>query len=209
MSLINYRTKEANCKLVYYGPSFGGKTTNIQWVYEKGRGRASQLMVLPSDVERTLFFDFLPLGLGKVGDLSVRLHLYSVPGQVVYENSRRQVLKALDAVVFVADSQKERMEENLQSFKDLEQNLVLVGAVGVPIVLQYNKRDLPNAASLKELQGLLNPQKKYKEFEACARVGKGVMECLNFLSSKLVRKLRKQQSSRHPGKVAQHLDSRR
>src|SRR3954470_23884056 len=150
MSFINYNAKEIHCKVVYYGPSLGGKTTNLQWVYHRTAGpQKSDLYTLPTDVERTLFFDFLPLNVGEIRGFKTRFHLYTVPGQVVYDASRKLILKGLDGVVFVADSQSERMEENLTSMGNLKKNLEQQGydISDIPLVLQYNKRDLPNALS--------------------------------------------------------------
>src|SRR6185437_7527925 len=155
MSFINQSAKEIHCKVVYYGPSLGGKTTNLQWVYHKTLGpEKSQLNSLPGDVERTYFFDFLPMNVGEIRGFKTRFHLYTVPGQVVYENSRRLILRGLDGVVFVADSQAERMEENLTALDNLKQNLELQGydIREIPLVLQYNKRDLPNALSVADLR---------------------------------------------------------
>lgn len=188
MSLINHNAKEIHCKIVYYGPSLGGKTTNIQWVYHKSTGQdKSELIELPSDVERTLFFDFLPLNIGKIRDMNTRFHLYSVPGQVVYENSRRQILKGIDGIVFVADSQEERMEENIQSLKNLEKNLELQGydINEIPMVIQYNKRDLPNAVPLAEMRNALN-RFNAPDFEGCAREGAGVFESLKTVSKSII-----------------------
>src|SRR6476620_5654188 len=173
MSFINYNAKEIHCKIVYYGPSLGGKTTNLQWVYHKTVGPdKSELFSLPGDVERTLFFDFLPLNVGEIRGLKTRFHLYTVPGQVVYDASRKLILKGLDGVIFVADSQSERMEENLQSLRNLEKNLEAQGydIKEVPLIMQYNKRDLPNALSLKELRSQLN-YFNAPEFEATANEG--------------------------------------
>src|ERR1700722_13287004 len=159
MSFINYNAKEIHCKIVYYGPSLGGKTTNLQWVYQKTAGpEKSELFTLPGDVERTLFFDFLPLNVGDIRGFKTRFHLYTVPGQVVYDASRRLILKGLDGVIFVADSQAERMEENLQSLNNLERNLDQQGydIKNIPLCFQYNKRDLPNTLPISQLRNTLN-----------------------------------------------------
>ena len=188
MSLINHSAKEIHCKLVYYGPSLGGKTTNIQWVYNNSKSQdQSELMVLPSDVERTLFFDFLPLEFGPIRGMNTRFHLYSVPGQVVYESSRRQILKGLDGLVFVADSQQERLEENIQSLKDLKTNLEHQGQdiSKLPIVFQYNKRDLKSTTSVPELRRTLNHYNA-PEVQACAHTGRGVFEALEVVSKKII-----------------------
>ncbi|HET9512786.1 MAG TPA: GTPase domain-containing protein [Gemmatimonadales bacterium] len=160
MSLINYASREINCKLVYYGPGLGGKTTNLEYVYEKVAPTAKgKLISLATETERTLFFDFLPVDLGTIRGFKTRFHLYTVPGQVYYNASRKLILKGVDGVVFVADSQLERMEANLESMQNLYDNMAQHGydLTKMPFVLQYNKRDLPNAASVQELQEALNP----------------------------------------------------
>lgn len=192
MAFINQEAKEIHCKVVYYGPSLGGKTTNMQWVYQNavkkhtGEG-ASELFDFPASPERTLFFDFLPFEVGEIRGLRTRFHLYTVPGQVVYDSSRRLILKGLDGVIFVADSQLERMDENIEAMKNLERNLEVQGydIKDVPLVIQYNKRDLPNTASLAELRAALN---KYNapDFEGNAAVGRGVMESLRTVSKAIV-----------------------
>ncbi|MCB0342453.1 MAG: gliding-motility protein MglA [Pseudobdellovibrionaceae bacterium] len=188
MSFINYNAKEIHCKLVYYGPSLGGKTTNLQWVYHKTTEQdKSDLVELPTDVERTIFFDFLPLNVGDIRGFKTRFHLYTVPGQVVYDASRKLILKGLDGVIFVADSQAERMEENIQSLKNLEKNLEQQGydINEIPLVIQYNKRDLPNALPIAELRKSLN---KYNapDFEASAREGKGVFESFKTAAKSII-----------------------
>jgi mutual gliding-motility protein MglA len=160
MSLINYASREVNCKLVYYGPGLGGKTTNLEYIYEKVAPASKGKMIsLATETERTLFFDFLPVDLGTIRGFKTRFHLYTVPGQVYYNASRKLILKGVDGVVFVADSQMERMEANLESMQNLYDNMAQHGLVltRLPFVIQYNKRDLPNAAPLPELQGALNP----------------------------------------------------
>jgi len=160
MSLINYASREINCKLVYYGPGLGGKTTNLEYVYEKVAPTAKgKLISLATETERTLFFDFLPVDLGTIRGFKTRFHLYTVPGQVYYNASRKLILKGVDGVVFVADSQLERMEANLESMQNLYDNMAQHGydLTRMPFVIQYNKRDLPNAAPIQELQDALNP----------------------------------------------------
>lgn len=188
MSFINYNAKEIHCKIVYYGPSLGGKTTNVQWIYHNtAEDQKSKLTPLDLETERTLFFDFLPLNVGEIRGYKTRFHLYTVPGQVVYDASRKLILKGLDGVVFVADSQEERMEENLESLRNLELNLQQQGydINKVPLVIQYNKRDLPNALPLPELRARLN---KYNatEFEATANDGHGVFESLKSISKSII-----------------------
>ena len=160
MSMINYASREINCKLVYYGPGLGGKTTNLEHVYTKVNPAArGKLISLATETERTLFFDFLPVDLGTVRGFKTRFHLYTVPGQVYYNASRKLILKGVDGVVFVADSQLERMEANIESMQNLYDNMAEYGydLTKIPFVVQYNKRDLPNAAPLKDLQASLNP----------------------------------------------------
>ena len=188
MSFINYNAKEIHCKIVYYGPSLGGKTTNLQWVYHQTIGpEKSDLFSLPGDVERTLFFDFLPLNVGEIRGFNTRFHLYTVPGQVVYDASRKLIMKGLDGVVFVADSQAERMEENVLSMDNLKKNLDSQGydIKDIPLVLQYNKRDLPNALSVSEMRAALN---KYNspDFEGLASEGRGVFESLRTVSKSII-----------------------
>jgi mutual gliding-motility protein MglA len=160
MSMINYASREINCKIVYYGPGLGGKTTNLEHVYGKvapdSRGK---LISLATETERTLFFDFLPVDLGTIRGFKTRFHLYTVPGQVYYNASRKLILKGVDGVVFVADSQLERMEANQESMQNLYDNMSEYGydLTRMPFVIQYNKRDLPNAAPVAELQDALNP----------------------------------------------------
>lgn len=188
MSFINYNAKEIHCKVVYYGPSLGGKTTNMQWVYHRtANANKSELFHLPTDVERTIFFDFLPLHVGEIRGFRTRFHLYSVPGQVVYDSSRKLILKGLDGVVFVADSQVERMEENIEALKNLEKNLELQGydIKEVPLVFQYNKRDLPNVAPVEEMRTALN-RLNCPDFEAKASEGSGVMESFKTVSKSII-----------------------
>ena len=160
MSLINYASREVNCKLVYYGPGLGGKTTNLEYIYEKvAPASKGKLISLATETERTLFFDFLPVDLGTIRGFKTRFHLYTVPGQVYYNASRKLILKGVDGVVFVADSQMDRLEANLESMQNLYDNMAQHGLelTRLPFVIQYNKRDLPNAAGLAELQDALNP----------------------------------------------------
>lgn len=187
MSFINKNAKEIHCKVVYYGPSLGGKTTNVQWIYQKTADQKSKLSVLNPNNERTLFFDFLPLFIGDIGSYKTRFHLYSVPGQIVYDSSRKLILKGLDGVIFVADSQKERMEENLLSLKNLKINLKQQGydIEKIPLIIQYNKRDLNNALSLKELRTSLNLYNS-PDFEAIASEGVGVFESFKMLSKQII-----------------------
>jgi hypothetical protein len=160
MSMINYASREINCKIVYYGPGLGGKTTNLEHVYSKVAPEArGKLISLATETERTLFFDFLPVDLGTIRGFKTRFHLYTVPGQVYYNASRKLILKGVDGIVFVADSQMDRMEANQESMQNLYDNMQEYGydLTRMPFVIQYNKRDLPNAAPLDELQATLNP----------------------------------------------------
>lgn len=192
MSFINHNAKEIHCKIVYYGPSLGGKTTNLQWVYQKtADDQKSKLVALNTEIERTLFFDFLPLNIGEIRGYKTRFHLYTVPGQVVYDASRRLILKGLDGVIFVADSQAERMDENQEALRNLGKNLELQGydIREIPLIMQYNKRDLPSALPLSELRGSLNHHNA-PEFEACASEGRGVMESLKTVSKSIINVLK-------------------
>jgi signal recognition particle receptor subunit beta len=192
MSFINYSSREINCKIVYYGPGLCGKTTNLQWIYSKTNPDLKGKMIsLATETERTLFFDFLPLALGQIRGFKTRFHLYTVPGQVFYDASRKLILKGVDGVVFVADSQVERMEANIESLENLKINLAEQGAdlIKTPYVIQYNKRDLPNAAPLEEMQKLLNPT-NMPEFEACATTGQGVFETLKAVARNVLRDLK-------------------
>lgn len=160
MSMINYASREINCKIVYYGPGLGGKTTNLEYVYGKvSPNTRGKLISLATETERTLFFDFLPVDLGTIRGFRTRFHLYTVPGQVYYNASRKLILKGVDGVVFVADSQADRAEANIESMQNLYDNMAAYGydLTRMPFVVQYNKRDLPNAAPVAELQEMLNP----------------------------------------------------
>lgn len=193
MSFINYSSREINCKIVYYGPGLCGKTTNLQYVYNKTAPEAKGKMIsLATETERTLFFDFLPLSLGEIRGFKTRFHLYTVPGQVFYDASRKLILKGVDGVVFVADSQEERMEANLESMDNLRTNLTEQGydLDKIPFVIQYNKRDLVNASSLEELRRLLNPQ-QVPDFEAVATNGVGVFDTLKAIAKLVLTELKK------------------
>ncbi|MES2769107.1 MAG: ADP-ribosylation factor-like protein [Bdellovibrionota bacterium] len=188
MSFINKKAKEIHCKIVYYGPSLGGKTTNVQWIYHKTQTeQKNKLITLNTNNERTLFFDFLPLNVGDINGYKTRFHIYTVPGQVVYDASRKLILKGLDGIVFVADSQKERMEENIESIKNLKTNLKQQGydIEKVPLVIQYNKRDLTNAVPIQELRYALNLYNS-PDFEAVASTGEGVEETFVTIAKKIV-----------------------
>jgi signal recognition particle receptor subunit beta len=193
MSFINYASREINCKIVYYGPGLCGKTTNLQYVYQKTAPEAKGKMIsLATETERTLFFDFLPLALGEIRGFKTRFHLYTVPGQVFYDASRKLILKGVDGVVFVADSQEERLDANIESMENLKVNLEEQGyqLEKIPFVIQYNKRDLPNVSPLQELQTLLNPD-SVPDFEACATTGEGVFETLKAVAKLILIDLKK------------------
>ena len=160
MSMINYASREINCKIVYYGPGLGGKTTNLEHVYGKvAPDTRGKLISLATETERTLFFDFLPVDLGTIRGFKTRFHLYTVPGQVYYNASRKLILKGVDGIVFVGDSQVERMEANQEAMQNLYDNMAEYGydLTTMPFVIQYNKRDLPNASPIRDLQAALNP----------------------------------------------------
>jgi hypothetical protein len=192
MTFVNYAAREINCKIVYYGPGLGGKTTNIQYIYEKTNPKAKgKLITLATETERTLFFDFLPLELGKIRGFSTRFHLYTVPGQVFYEASRKLILKGADGVVFVADSQTERMDANVESLRDLIKHLREYGynLKTMPYILQFNKRDLPNISSEEELLQKLH-YKGEPHFSASAVKGPGVFETLKAVVKLVLLKLK-------------------
>ncbi|MCX7794776.1 MAG: GTPase domain-containing protein [Thermodesulfovibrionales bacterium] len=193
MSFINYSSREINCKIVYYGPGLCGKTTNLQYIYKKTNPeQKGKLISLATETERTLFFDFLPLALGDIKGFRVRFHLYTVPGQVFYAASRKLILKGVDGVVFVADSQIDRMEANIESLEDLRINLSEQGydLEKLPFVIQYNKRDLPNVVPVEELNRVLNPN-GVPYFEAVATQGIGVFETLKGIAKLVLLELKK------------------
>jgi len=194
MAFINYSAREINCKLVYYGPGLCGKTTNLKYIYDRTAANAKGKMIsLATETERTLFFDFLPLALGEIRGYKTRFHLYTVPGQVFYDASRKLILKGVDGVVFVADSQEERFEANLESLDNLRANLAEQGydLDRIPWVIQYNKRDLDNALEIDDLRQALNPGGKIIDFEAAAPTGKGVFETLKALAKLVLIELRR------------------
>ena len=191
--MINYAAREINCKIVYYGPGLGGKTTNLEHIYGKVKpDTRGKLISLATETERTLFFDFLPVDLGTIRGFNTRFHLYTVPGQVYYNASRKLILKNVDGIVFVADSQIERMEANLESVENLCVNLAEQGydLAKVPYVVQYNKRDLPTAMPVEELMRNLNPT-NVPQFEAVATVGYGVFDTLKAIAKQVLTELRK------------------
>ena len=166
MASINFATREINCKIVYYGPGVGGKTTNLQVIHQKlPDDKRSEMVSLATEQDRTLFFDFLPLNLGAIRGFKTRFQLYTVPGQVYYNSTRKLVLRGVDGVVFVADSQKSRHAENLESLQNLQDNLKEYGfdLKDIPFVLQYNKRDLPDIFTVEEMNERLNAAKAKAE----------------------------------------------
>jgi mutual gliding-motility protein MglA len=190
---INFPAREINCKLVYYGPGLGGKTANLQWIYEHtGTGQKGKMVSLATETDRTLFFDFLPLDLGTVRGFKTRFHLYTVPGQVFYEASRRLILKGADGVVFVADSQEERLDANLETLDNLREHLKdhKLDFDTIPYVLQLNKRDLPNILPCDELKKQLNV-KGEPALEAVAVTGQGVFDTLKELAKLVLADLKK------------------
>lgn len=192
MSFVNSVSKEVNCKIVYVGTGLSGKTTNVQYVYENTQTeRAGKLVSLSTENERTLFFDFLPLSVGEVRGYKTRFHLYTIPGQTFYEASRDFILKGVDGVVFVVDSAPERMEANLDAWENFQQALQRQGydLARIPFVFQYNKRDLPNAASIEELENTFNLTRR-PYFEAVANRGEGVMVTLESISQMVMDALR-------------------
>ena len=193
MTFINYASREINCKIVYYGPGLCGKTTNLQYIYDKTNpGAKGKLISLATETDRTLFFDFLPLELGTVRGFKTRFHLYTVPGQVFYDASRKLILKGVDGVIFVADSQEERMDANAESVDNLQLNLKTQGydLMTIPYVLQLNKRDLPNVVSVDEMTRTLK-KKEEPIFEAVASKGIGVFETLKGVAKLVLSELTK------------------
>ena len=193
MTFINYASKEINCKIVYYGPGLCGKTTNLQYIYNKTSPDSKGKMIsLATEADRTLFFDFLPLDLGSIRGFTTRFHLYTVPGQVFYDASRKLILKGVDGVVFVADSQVERMEANIESIRNLEANLKEHGfdLSTIPYALQFNKRDLPTVAPAEEMYRTLN-YKREPTFEAVATTGVGVFDTLKSVAKQILIELKK------------------
>ena len=193
MSFINYSSREINCKIVYYGPGLCGKTTNLQYIYARTNPEAKGKMIsLATETERTLFFDFLPLSLGEIRGFKTRFHLYTVPGQVFYDASRKLILKGVDGIVYVADSQMERYEANMESLENLEYNLQEQGYEldKVPYVIQYNKRDLPNCTPIEELRRLVN-SKGVPDFEAVATTGQGVFNTLKSVAKLVLTELKR------------------
>ena len=195
MTVINYASREINCKIVYYGPGLCGKTTNLQHIYDKSNvGTKGKLISLATETDRTLFFDFLPLELGTVRGFKTRFHLYTVPGQVFYDASRKLILKGVDGVIFVADSQEERMDANVEALDNLVTNLKSQGYDfnTIPYVLQFNKRDLPTAMPVEDMKKIL-ARRNEPIVEACAAKGIGVFETLRAVAKVVLQELNKGQ----------------
>jgi len=191
VSLINYSSREINCKIVYYGPGLGGKTTNLQYVYEKlAPETKGKLVTLATEMDRTLFFDFLPLELGEVKGFKTRFHLYTVPGQVYYNASRKLILRGVDGLVFVADSSEARFDANIEALYNLHDNLKEydLDLKEIPFVMQWNKRDMPDALPVEELVEELNPE-GYEHFEGIAVKGVGVFDTLKCVAKQVLRQL--------------------
>ena len=191
MSMINYASREINCKVVYYGSGLGGKTTNLEYVYSRVNPDTKGKMIsLATETERTLFFDFLPIDLGEIRGFKTRFHLYTVPGQVYYNASRRLILKGVDGLIFVADSQRSRLEANIEAMHNLYENMESYGydIETIPFVIQYNKRDLSDIMSMEELRAVINPM-GVPDFEGIAIEGDGVFQTLSAVSKLVVQSL--------------------
>jgi mutual gliding-motility protein MglA len=191
MTMINYASREINCKIVYYGTGLGGKTTNLEYIYSRVNPDTKGKMIsLATETERTLFFDFLPIDLGEVRGFKTRFHLYTVPGQVYYNASRKLILKGVDGIIFVGDSQRERAEANIEAMHNLYENLEAYGydLSKIPFAIQYNKRDMPTAMTVEEIRSQINPM-GVPDFEGVAIEGKGVFETLKSVSKMVVKNL--------------------
>ncbi|MEA2338076.1 MAG: mutual gliding-motility protein MglA, partial [Thermoanaerobaculia bacterium] len=203
MVFFNYATMQMAAKIVYYGPGLCGKTTNLHHIYAKTSPQSRGEMVsLETETDRTLFFDLLPIDVGVIGGFKTRLQLYTIPGQVFYNTTRKLVLKGVDGIVFVADSQKAMLDANLESFKNLRENLAEIGLSidEIPLVLQINKRDLPNIAPVDDVVDVIDPERKYDFVEAVASRGDGVFETLKVISKLTLRTLRRRMTGEEPVK---------
>ncbi len=193
MPFVNFATKEINCKIVYYGPGLSGKTTNIKWIYDHIKPEnKGEMITLATETERTLFFDFVPIEVSNVKGFKVRFHLYTTPGQIIYQASRKLILKGVDGIVFVADSQEERHDANLDTLDDMIENLrdYDIDVSNIPLVFQYNKRDLPNVLSVDVLRRDLNRWSR-PDFEAIATKGIGVLETFKEITRQVLKTLKR------------------
>src|SRR5687768_1957812 len=205
MVFFNYATMQMAAKIVYYGPGLCGKTTNLHHIYAKtSPGSRGEMVSLETETDRTLFFDLLPIDVGVIGGFKTRLQLYTIPGQVFYNTTRKLVLKGVDGLVFVADSQQAMFEANLDSFKNLRENLAEIGLSldDIPLVLQLNKRDLPNTSPVESMIAALDPDKKYESIESVAATGVGVFETLKLISKLTLRTLRRRMTGEEPSRPA-------
>ncbi len=192
MVFINSIGKEINLKIVYCGAGLGGKTTNIEYIHNNSpANRRGRLISLKTDTERTLFFDFMPIDICKIKGMDLKVHLYSVPGQIFYDASRRLILRGTDGVVFVVDSQPIRMDANIESFENMKKNLLMNGIslAGTPLIIQYNKLDIPGAMPVEKMREIFNPAGRYKDIEASAKTGRGVFETFREIVKATARKL--------------------
>lgn len=208
MVSINYSSREVCCKIVYYGPGLSGKTTNLQYVHAKvPQQTRGKLISLATEADRTLYFDFLPINIGTINGFSAKFQLYTVPGQVYYNATRKLVLRGVDGIVFVADSQTDKMDENMESLLNLEENLAEYGynIADIPVAIQYNKRDLPNIMSVEQLNAQLN-KRSWPHFEASASIGNGVFDTLKLII-KLVLERAKSSAASRPRPAASETTS--
>jgi mutual gliding-motility protein MglA len=193
MVLINRIMKEITLKIVYYGPGLSGKTTNIEHIYKNiAASNRGKMVSVKTETERTLFFDFLPVDIGRVKGMNLRTHLYSVAGQVFYDASRRLILKGCDGIIFVIDGQVERLDANIESLENLKKNMLMNSLIfdKVPLVMQYNKTDLPNSMKIEELQKIFNPDGRYQEFNANALTGRNVFETFKTIVRLIIKDLK-------------------
>ena len=205
MVFFNYATMQMAAKIVYYGPGLCGKTTNLHHIYAKtSPGSRGEMVSLETETDRTLFFDLLPIDVGVIGGFKTRLQLYTIPGQVFYNTTRKLVLKGVDGLVFVADSQQAMFDANIDSFRNLRENLAEIGLDldDIPLVVQLNKRDLPNVASTQSMLDALDPERKYESIESVASSGVGVFETLKLISKLTLRTLRRRMTGDEPVKPA-------
>lgn len=203
MVFFNYATMQMAAKIVYYGPGLCGKTTNLHHIYAKtSPGSRGEMVSLETETDRTLFFDLLPIDVGVIGGFKTRLQLYTIPGQVFYNTTRKLVLKGVDGLVFVADSQQAMFDANIDSFRNLRENLAEIGLDldEIPLVMQLNKRDLPNVATVESMLDALDPERKYESIESVASTGVGVFETLKLISKLTLRTLRRRMTGEEPVK---------